>query len=270
MSNTIIIDDSNWQNLIGENGVVPAFHGGGEERFLAHIPATYGQEFAGAIEYDADRIPLIPRSEWPDRIREMEKTRTRLSDICDDGGLKTKNQQRTSFCHAFSPAYAIEAVRAMMGLPYVEMSPSSIANPITNYRDRGQWIGEDLQQIIDVGCASVDFVPQTCVGRSCFKSGWEANAAKYKVTECWRLEPRNFDQVGTLLLSRTPICVGYNFWKHAVTLLDLILLPNGSYAVLLQNSWGEGWSNKGRGILSGNKMIPDEAYAILDITYSEN
>lgn len=42
---------------------------------------------------------LIPRSEWPERIKELERTKTRLSDIVKRKNLPCKDQNGSNYCH---------------------------------------------------------------------------------------------------------------------------------------------------------------------------
>lgn len=215
----------------------------------------------------ATDITMIPRSEWSDRIKSMESEKSRLSDLLTYYKVPCLNQQQTSFCHANSPTLAIMALRAAQGQPFVLLSPASVANPITGYQNEGAFIHDDLKQITNVGCASQAYVPANCVGRQCFKSGWEDDAAKHKVTEWYDLGAKNntmFDRMGSLLLQRIPVCVAYNWWGHAVTAIDLVMFDDGSFGVRFRNSWGDAWPNQGSGgyaLLRETKATADEAYA---------
>lgn len=223
----------------------------------------YGS-IACATPYD---LKLIDRSEWKDRIRQMEKDQSRLSDILKDAGLKALNQMRTNYCHANAPAMAIMVLRAVQGIKLpVPLSPASIAGPITGFRNEGAYIHQDLRQITEVGCASQDFVPANQIGREGFRTGWEADAAKNRVTEWFDFpEPdgKMFDRIMTCLLSGIPVCTAHNWWGHAVLALDPWFDAQG-YGTRDINSWGEDFPEQGDGgffILREQPATADEAYA---------
>src|SRR5206468_3151790 len=132
-----------------------------------------------------------------------------------------------------------------------------------------------------------------------------ANAALHKVTAGWvdlasAPYDRNltFDQVGTLLLSNVPVVSDYNWWGHSVCAMDLVngtqMRDNtrdpssgkkaalrvfdeiwgmndpvtGGYGVRILNSWGDGWSDHGMGLLSSSKAVPNGAVAPRVVTAS--
>lgn len=238
----------------------------------------------GVLPRDFDRVPvgsivgapaaaftLIPRSEWAERIAEMERTKSRLSDLLEREGVPCLNQSQTNYCHSNSPALAIMALRAAQNQPFVLLSPASIGGPVTGFRNEGAYISDALRQIISGGCASQEYVPANQIGQSGFKPGWKENALQHKVEEWWDLGRKDsgmFDRVMTMLLSRIPVCVAYNWWGHAVTLIDAVLLKNGAFGVRFRNSWGADWPNPGASgysLLQEGKGTPDEAYAPVSI-----
>lgn len=225
----------------------------------------------GSMPYCAPAtFPLIPRSEWADRIREMERDKSRLSDITTQAGVPCIYQDWTNFCHGFSAVQAIMAVRAAQGQPFVLLSGSSVAAPAVGFINEGQWIREDMRQIAEVGAASVDFVPMIQVSQDGFKPGWEQDAAKYRCTEFWdlgRKDSQMFARIMTLLLSRTPVFVGLNWWKHAVCFFDPVILQNGGFGVRFRNSWPN-FGDDGYALLDEAHATADEAYSPRSVTVS--
>lgn len=233
------------------------------------IPRDYTANPEGSLAYAAPfNMPLIPRNEWPDRIADMERNKSRLSDIADQAGVPCLNQGSVGYCHAFSPCYAVMALRAAMGLPFEELSASSIGGPVTGFRNAGAYIFDDLKHIVDHGVATTKTYPMLTTSNH-WNQAAQQEAAKHKVTEWWELKNRNFDQTMTCLLSRIPVCVGLNHWAHAVTYLDPIY-KDGKFGVLMQNSWGVGWGQNGRAeFMEGygqGRATPDEQYAPRQIT----
>jgi len=220
---------------------------------------TYGNtEVAAAIT-----LPLIPRAEWPDRIADMVRTKTRISDIVKDSPLKIKDQKQTNYCHANSPARVVEILRLIQGQSYVELSPGSIGGPITNFTNSGAWILDDLKQVVKGGVASTDYVPLNQISKAGWKQGAVENALLHQVTE-WVEIPRGrvaFDYCMTLALCRIPVCVAYNWWRHATTVEDPYMDDNGKFGLRESNSWGTGYGQQGYFILMEGKGTPDESYA---------
>ena len=206
---------------------------------------------------------LIPRAEWPDLIADMERKKERLSDLCIYEGIKTKDQNGTNFCHANSPALAVEILRAVMGLPYIELSPGFLGSIVTNGRNVGAWIIDDLKASREHGFAPISMVPANFVGLD-FRSGAREEAKKYKVEE-WIDFPRArdgkaFDRLMTCLFRRLPVCTAHNWWSHAVTALDPVM-KGKEFGARFRNSWGKNYGTDGYFVMMEAKATPDEAYA---------
>jgi len=264
----LIIGDDNWESL--NSDIKRPDLCGTLSRNFDQVP--YGSlPFAGP--YDAEEMPIIPMEEWPDLIADTERSKSSLKDVWADARIGVWNQDWSNYCHAFSSVMGMMITNALMGLPKVELSPSSVGAPITGYRNEGEYIHNDLQQMVRVGVASIDFVPRLTIKKSDFKPGWQENAAKHRATEYIDVPARNFLVHGSLLLLRYPVVVGLNYWGHAV--LDLVLKdldtrlkptdPN-RYGSEFLNSWHERWGNKGFGIRSGSKKFADAIYALRQST----
>lgn len=256
----IIITDDNWPQCD------PSLHG----RECGLLPRT---SVYGSLPFAAptDESILIPRSDWPDMIREGEANQTFLSHLMARAGVPCLDQDGLPYCHAFSPALAIMALRAFHGLPFVLLSAGSIGGPATGYTRQGAAIESDLQVIVEKGAASVDFVPMMQVSRSGWKQGADENALLHRVTEWYDLggTGRMFDEVMSLLLRRIPVCVGLNWWSHAVTYCDPVIAPSGRYGVRFRNSWSASYGDDGYAILEEGRGTPDDAYAPRVATLSE-
>ena len=166
---------------------------------------------------------------------------------------------------------AIEMLRAVQGESHVVLSPGSIGGPVTGYRNDGAVIEDDLRQIVEYGAATVDFVPANQVSKSGWKPGAVENAALHKVTHWWDLgakDDRMFLRCATLVLQGIPVCVGYNWWSHAVTLTGLVEISSGKFGFEFRNSWGASYGDDGYGILAEGRGTPDSAYAPRQATAS--
>lgn len=235
-----------------------------------HIPRPESFKVGNGIVSFEDQIPIIPRSEWGDRIRQLEKDEATLRHITEYHKIPCKDQKQVNYCHAASPAHAIEVLNASMGQPFVEMSIGGIGGPVTNYRNDGAWIGDDLQHIVKYGCPSTEFVPMLAIRKSEWKPGAEENALSHRVKEWWDLgDVRNdgipksvmFDRIATMLLMRLPVCFAYWWMGHAMTAFNLTITKNKKFGLLIRNSWTAQWGDNGFAEYEeGTKGTPDEAY----------
>jgi hypothetical protein len=211
-------------------------------------------------------MPLIPRSEWSGRIKQKIEEKSQLSDI--RGGIPSLNQGEYGYCWAHSSTHAHMLLRAIAGVPYVPLSAFAVAATIKNGRNEGAWGALSLDFISEKGQPSQATWPQ---GNASPRLGtpecWQ-EASNYKVTEAWNDvalpaydRDLSFDQVATCLLSSIPVVGDFNWWGHSVCLLDLVETSPGQFGVRIWNSWGDEWGEKGMGVLSGSKAIPDGACA---------
>lgn len=252
-SKTIVIDDSNWLDYASPDKTPE-----GMSRGL--IPRDYEQFPEGSFGA-AFTLPLIPRDEWAARIEEMEHTKTRLSDIRRAYQIPSRNQNGTNYCWAHGPVSALILIRARMGLPYVDLSPASVAAPIKGGRNQGGWGSQALEYMIEHGVADVAHWPNNNRSVNQYLESSRENAARHKVTEWWELRPRNFDQYMTCLLHRIPVAIGLNWWGHEVCGMDPVIISAREFGSRIWNSWGDSWSDNGEGILNMSKSTPDDAVA---------
>lgn len=216
-------------------------------------------------------IPLIPQSEWKERIEQMERSNSRLSDIRMEGNagrmIPSLDQGSSNYCWAHSPTAAAIMSRAVEGQPYVRLSAFSVAVPIKSGRNEGGWNPEAAQRIATHGVASVDAWPERSFSRTHDNPNTWRNAEKYKVTEgFWDLRLSKYDrnltfqQLMTCLLLRIPCPVDLMWWRHSVLALDPVW-EQGQFGIRIWNSWGDNWGSNGMGVILGQKAIPDGATA---------
>lgn len=236
-------------------------------------------------------IPLIPRIEWPERIREMEANQSRLSDIIltgDEGRpIPSKDQNdpnspprnpRWGYCWAYAPVGAVEAIRAVMHLPYISLSAFAVAYTIKKKRDEGGWGALALEFLAERGVPSERMWPNFAQGDSHNTAETWADAATHKVTEFWAdlkaaVYDRDLtlDQKMTLLLRRTPVVCDYMWWGHCVYSCDPLDFNPGAgnsglddvnrWGSRDRNSWSDSYGDRGFFKVRGRKSIPDNAVA---------
>ena len=249
----IVINDSNYQDF-----VAPIIDG--EMKVRGLIPRDYQQcpvgYMACAKPFD---LPLIPESEWEDRLAAQKAAKAQLSDIRNRGmngqPIPSRDQNGKGYCWAHSSTSAMLIVRAMEGQPYADLSAFAVACIIKNFRDQGGWGSQSLEFIAERGIPTSEFWPQKSMSRSNDNEKTWENAKLHRVTEWMDMEPRNKAQLVTCLLSGIPVVSDHNWWGHSICALDLVSIK--PFKTRIWNSWGDGWSENGTGILEGSKAIPD-------------
>lgn len=250
----LIIDDSNWDQFALEQ--TTTFGGVGT------LNRDYVESPVGTLPF-ANQFPgpVIPRSDWSAMIREREERGQTLQQVMRVGGVKVKDQGRTNYCWAFAPVSALEINRALMGLPYVELSPTSVAARIKNFRNVGGFGSQALQELATRGVNAASQWPVNAIDKRYDTQQSRVQANSFRQTEWWDLQPKNLDELMTCLLLGLPVPVVYMWWGHQVLAVDPVEVEPGSYGVRILNSWRESWGDKGFAIIRGNRMLPDEAYA---------
>lgn len=205
----------------------------GEQKSRGLVPRNYATHPPGysprGVPFD---MPLIPRSEWSERIRDMEGSKSRLSDLRNTGQngqqIPSRDQNGRGYCWFHSGTSATLLLRARDHQPYVDLSAYAGACLIKDYRDEGGWGAQGLDWIIENGIPSSEFWPQRSVSRSNDTPAMRENAKLHRVSESWMETgaqyDRNltYDQVITCLLCRIPVIVDYNWWGHSVCAADAV------------------------------------------------
>ena len=255
-------------------------------------------------------IPLVPADQVQQRWADAEAAGATLEALRETGAfgrrIPSRDQNGKGYCWAHSSTTAMLCVRAAMRQPYADLSAYAVACVIKNYRDEGGWGAQSLDFIAERGVPTAEFWPQQSMSRANDNARTWANAALHKMTEGWvdSAAPqydRNlaWAQIQTLYVSLQPVVSDFNWWSHSVCGIGLRFgaqyrrATRGGSGKLLQlhefdrawatdhpvtagagnliwNSWGDGWSKNGTGVLTGSKAIPDGSVAPRAATASVN
>lgn len=240
--NEPIIDSNNDSLLEPPDGMTTGY----EPRDFEKYPLGFSSPKA--------EIPILSRDEWTDRIEEMERTESRITDVIKATGIKIKDQNGTNYCWIFGVTFAVEVMRAMQGLPYVPLSPTSVGCLIKNFRNQGGWGIEGMEYIIKHGIVPEEHWPCNDFSRKLNKQESWNIAKEYKVIEWMDVEGGNMDLIMTILIDlKLPVPVGFNWWGHLVCAVDPVVLGKKEFGYRIANSWNTGWGEKGYGILTERK-----------------
>lgn len=205
-------------------------------------------------------MTVIPESDWPARIEELnrEQAFAKHARLRGDNGrpIPAKDQDGQGFCWFYSMTAAVQTVRAILGLPYVNLSAHAGACKIKGFRDEGGWCGLAAKFYREVGCPSVEFWPEKSMSRANDRPEAWANAALHKVVEEWvDLARQPYDQnmtraqIFTNVLSGGCGPVDFDEWSHSVCAESARMVEAGSAALEIVNSWTPGWGDQGTGVI---------------------
>jgi len=210
--------------------------------------------------YSAADVPIIPRNEWKQRIKDNQGNF--LSDLMIAGGYQIKYQNGLNYCWAYGSVSCIEALEIIQGRPYVNLSPESLGGPIANWRNVGGYAEDACQGLLNVGCCESSFMDKPrSLSPSRWKAGWQADCANHRIDVEWDDVPRDFDVVISLLFARRPIAAGLDWWRHLVCFTDPIILPDDTVGVKFANSHDVTYGDEGWGTLSESRAVPNGAFS---------
>lgn len=255
LSGEPVIGDANAHRIAPANGSV-VIQGDHYGRGMIPRDRRAHPKIYGAQPFDME---LIPESEWAVMLEQQEKEKSSLTDQILEAGLPPLNQQQTSFCWANSSTMVAQILRMQEGEPQVPLSPASVACPINGFRNQGGWCGQSITRIADNGIAPQSLWPANAIDRQYFTDAEQAEAAKYRIQKWIELGNRNFAQVATCMLKRKPCAVDFNWWSHSVAAIGLVRNKDGTWGLRIYNSWGTTFGTNGMAVLTGSKMVPDDA-----------
>ena len=288
----VIIHDGNYQQFLS-----PVVNG--EQKMHGLVPRDFNRLPLGCYaNAPASTIAKIPRTEWSQRIKDLVASKSLLSDLRNIGNngqpIPSRDQNGKGYCWAHSTVSSAILSRCKEGQPYADLSAYAIACIIKGYRDEGGWGAESMEFLATKGCPTSQFWPQQSMSRSNDKPETWANAALFKDTEWDDCPRRDFDTQMTYALLGCPGPLDLNWWGHSIAQCDpidgstcfgmqradsgkLVTLQEfeavwrvadfgGAFGMRIWNSWGNGWSANGMGILTESKATNDGFLALRVMT----
>lgn len=257
-----VYDEHNVRELVGDGNSVVV---GNQRYYLSRQPPPPA-EAARRKAMFKEQMKLIPRSEWPARIKAQAAARARVSDYCN---FPAYDQKSTNYCWINGPCQAFTIARLQMGLPYRRISSASIGGPITGYKNVGGWELDGIVGLTNIGATTEDAWPNAAINRAYNTEAVALDRENYKAIEWVELE--TFDEFATACLEGFPCAVAYNWWRHVVVLCDLVELGPNRYGFLIRNSWSDAWGAKnelgygGFAILAEGKGTPSSGFMLRQV-----
>ena len=256
----IVIDDSNYQQYLNEAaadgrvaGIIPRKSAIGE---LELQPGMYAAVLA-------EKFPLIPESQWKDRIAAMQGRFARQRN--EAAGVKDCSQGSFGYCWAFSLAQCIQSAHVAAGRPHIELGAESLGGAV-NWRNQGYYLDGAIAYAVKHGIASRAFIPNLNINPKSFKSRWEVDAMLHRpiATEIFDGGAKAiWAETVTTILSGYSVYMAYNWASHALQIDELVIDSKGEICPSLTNSWGPGQ----RWVIKGSKKIPSELYVLRVATH---
>jgi hypothetical protein len=242
----LLITAENVDRFCGPEGA-EEFDFGGHTRILNANKNKLGSSGLMFAKPLSEAFEIIPEEQWPDLIADKDRKHNWLDDIIGD--LPCKDQDGLGYCHGYGPVTALEVMRALSGLPYVELSAESVAGRVTGWQNEGGDPEEDLQVLKEYGaCAAAYMDRANSIRPKQWQAGWESNALLHRSVEVFAgLDGDLWTMAGTAALRNQCTSPWYNWWSHCIS---------GSYRLRYnpktrqverkdRNNWGMDWGEKG-------------------------
>lgn len=222
-------------------------------------PAPYFKPFPKEL--------YIPRAEWPERIKDLERNKATLVDVRERAGIETVTQNGFEFCWVFGTVNAIRVAIAAAGGGYRKLSATGAAAQCTKFQNRGGNTFEIIPWIAENGVPTIADWPLDRMDRSLVTDTMKAHSAETKIDLGYELPSNDFDAAGSCLLRGLPCPLGLAWWSHLINGLALRALDGtGRYGIEIENSWGEEFGNKGLAVLPEEKATAFDQAAIRVVT----
>lgn len=227
--NELVITDGNYKRHVEPHA----------DRAKGLIPRDYAKcplgTYPGEVGmHDVPDLVAFSPSDFPAMIKELEDSKTRLSDFRMVGGpgggmVPSRDQNGKGYCWAHSGVSAQLLVRARDDMPYVDLSAYAVACQIKNFVDEGGWGAQGLDWDMKNGVPSSEFWPQQSMSRSNVNDAMKANALLHRFTEGWidlgadQYDRKiAFNQEITSYLCRVPVIKDENWWSHSICGCDAV------------------------------------------------
>lgn len=267
-----VIDDSTNSDVLNPKGFGKGFD---PSQIPADLPKPiplFGDAPNQIKEFTDAELLAYTQELW-----DRKATLWHLRQIAANGQqMPTLDQGSEGYCWAYSTARAVMFARALQNQPYRRLSGHAVGCIIKNYRDEGAWAGLSYKFIQERGIPSVEFWPEKSRSRNNDNPATWENAAGNKISEGY-FDPSlavydqtlTLRQLLTLLCLNIPCAVDRYHWSHSTCDHTPIIKDNRVWP-MGDNSWTDGWGDKGCYVFVGDKAKPSGAVAVRAVVASIN
>lgn len=251
-----VISDSNASQFV--NPIVD-----GQRRLCSLKPRDMNKYPEGHCGFAALRpFQQYTKDHIIERIKQRDAARSGLRHILDSKGVPVKDQDGIPYCWIYSAVHTVEIAYVVQGDGYVPLSATAAGSLITGGVSRGGYGAEAIDFLSKNGtCREQDWAEHQISTRN--NNANVQQMAKYNILTDWgELPSGNLDQLAAAVLNNFPVTIGLSWWGHQVTIIDVIIMPDGRIGFVFNNSWGTRWGDNGRGVLTPEKARGDMFYPI--------
>ena len=203
----------------------------------------------------------IPKSEWKDRIDFLNATKSQPIHF-HKRYCKVKNQRSTSLCWAYGTVSAVENAYARAGISGVELNAHALGYRIKGTDRRGGFALECCQGIEDYGIPEISVLPEFTKLRR-WNSTVQESADKHKIVEFREIGKNNFEGcVSAIIKEQCAVTLAFDYWRHLVLGVGCTVNSKGDIGIIIANSWGTSYGDKGYSVVYGRKAVAYEAIAV--------
>lgn len=196
------------------------------------------------------------------RIKERDAAHSGMRHILDAKGVPVKDQDGLPYCWIYSGVHTVEIAYAIQGDGYVPLSATAAGTMITGGQSRGGYGAEAIDFLSKHGTCREQDWPEHQINKQYYTTAVAEMASRNIITDWGELPSGNLDQLAAAILNNFPVTIGLSWWGHQVTIIDLVLLPGDVIGFVFNNSWGMGWGDNGRGVLTPEKARGDMFYPL--------
>jgi len=258
-SKPYLIDSSNAAKVFNQVASrAEPFSGGFIDRDYKSFPeGFYAPKYSGEV---------YERSQWAELMKLQDAEETSPWHV-HKKNCPILNQRSLPYCWAYGPTAGIMNRYAAVGYdPAPVLSATSFAAQGKKWVKRGGWAAEAIRYIEKFGIADTEAWPDAKWDKDLPKQEEvKRSAAMHGLVEFEELPRMNFDVAMSALLDpydSCPVTLGLSWWGHLVVALKAVSLGRNKWGMIIANSWGTGWGDKGYGVLTESKSKANEYVAI--------
>lgn len=246
-----VYDHTNFSELLGDGQAV---HACGDVRLLSRTPPPAGEDRRAYAKAYGDHFPIYDRQTIIDKLTEQLKRKRRVSDI---EAWPALDQNGTPQCWSNGPAGCAATVRVIMGLPYIQLSPASVACPISNGTSGG-YEGDAVRYGKEHGWAPSCIFPQHATGRSLLNDPKVIESRKkFMLLELFDLG-NDYLAMQSCLADGWPCLAAYPDWSHVTEIADGVVLDRNALGHRARNSWSDNWGAKNEAGFGGYAVFRED------------